>query len=69
MTKHRMYQGLDWQPREAGWREAYDQAITLKTDPQDIPMINLFEGIVTKFGAIDSIFVSRTESVIYRAAM
>lgn len=32
MTKRVMYQGLDWRPREAAMREAYDQAITLETD-------------------------------------
>ena len=31
LTKRTLYHGLDWRPREAAWREAYDQAITVAT--------------------------------------
>lgn len=31
MTKRALYQGLDWRPREAAWREAYDQAMTIES--------------------------------------
>lgn len=31
LTKRALYEGLDWRPREAAWREAYDQAMTVES--------------------------------------